>query len=308
MKFAVLAIASSACLQINTVTAFVCPDFSQRNIIHRSQRQRQALRSSQNDDFPSDTPSPETSSYDSRSDLDQIKSKLVAECNQSSPSTFTISTLVNELEYYSEQVGIGQGSANSGLLSGEWELLHSPEDITRASPFFWAFRKALPDQSKQIYDITDAIPAPLKEVGPAFQTIDLDASNVSSSYGSANDMGSLVSRVKVATLAGQATSIMTTRCTIVGTEGVDTIRLRVDTTKPEESTILQKLGPLGKFIDENVAQPFPSGEALEQVQVGSSEVTMKTTFCDESLRTTFYNEGTDAFVWKRKSFSAGFEI
>ena len=130
------------------------------------------------------------------------------------------------------------------------ELLYSPEDITRSSPFFWAFRKAFPDQSDQIFGITDAIPPPIKEVGPAFQTISLEASQT----------GKFVSRVKVATLNGMATSIMTTRGTIAGIDGVDGIKIQVDTTKPEESTALKTLmGPFGALINESVP-PFPSGQ------------------------------------------------
>ena len=55
------------------------------------------------------------------------------------------------------------------------ELIYSPEDDTRASPFFWAFRKAYPTNADQIFSITDSIPAPIKEVGPAFQQIDFSA-------------------------------------------------------------------------------------------------------------------------------------
>ena len=34
--------------------------------------------------------------------------------------------------------------ADSPLLNGEWRLVYSPEaSVTRASPFFWSFRKAL---------------------------------------------------------------------------------------------------------------------------------------------------------------------
>jgi hypothetical protein len=92
--------------------------------------------------------------------------------------------------------------------------LYSPEDVTRSSPFFWAFEQAFPDQADQIFGITDSIPAPIKEVGPAYQTIELDTTGASST-------GKLVSRVKVATLNGLATSIMTTRAAIVGSVGVD---------------------------------------------------------------------------------------
>ena len=177
-------------------------------------------------------------------------------------------------------------------MDGEWELLYSPEDITRSSPFFWAFRKAFPEQSDQIFGITDAIPAPIKEVGPAFQTIAIDDSQ-------------FVSRVKVATLNGVATSIMTTRGSITGMDGVDGLKIRVDTTKPEESTIVQTLlGPLASIVDENLLRPFPSGDALERVQPGSSQVIMRTTFCDEGLRISRNDDNLqEPFVWRRKGFA-----
>ena len=38
------------------------------------------------------------------------------------------------------------------------ELIYAPDDVTRSSPFFWAFRRAFPDSSDQIFGITDAIP------------------------------------------------------------------------------------------------------------------------------------------------------
>lgn len=149
---------------------------------------------------PSDVGSSPSFSLDS---LDSLKADLVRTCNRSSkPLLDEVRAIVRELEDKAEMVGVGQASAVSGLLAGEWELLYSPEDITRSSPFFWAFRKAFPDQSDEIFAITDAIPAPIKEVGPAFQTIELDQGTQS---------GKFVSRVKVATLNGLATSTMTTR-------------------------------------------------------------------------------------------------
>lgn len=175
------------------------------------------------------------------------------------------------------------------------ELLYAPEDETRASPFFWAFRKAFPTNADQIFAITDSIPAPVKEIGPAYQQIEFSASS---------QTGNFISRVKVATLGGLATSEMTTRGRIVGIEGIDGVRLKVETTKPEDSTIVKTLfGPLGSTINEN-APRFPSGEALERVQPGSSEVVMRTTFCDEGLRISRNEERPDKlFVWKRKSFA-----
>jgi len=195
------------------------------------------------------------------------------------------------------QVGMGQASSLSGYLSGEWKLLYCKEDVTRSSPFFWAFRKAFPDVSDEIFSITDAIPAPIKKTGPAFQTISLDKSS---------NTGTLVSRVDVSTFA--ASSTMTTRCTIDGIEGLNGLRVSVDTTKPEDWTILKPLGKLGDSIIQN-AKPFPSGEALEKVQVGSSRVLLLTNFCDQNLRIT-RNADRDGeiYVWERKGFFGEMEF
>jgi len=256
---------------------------------------------------PSDT-SGDTFTAPSGSAVEQLescKADLVRLCDQSEKTSLDkIQDLVAELEMLGEQVGIGQASSNSGLLSGEWELLYSPEDVTRSSPFFWAFRKAFPGESDQIFGITDSIPAPVKEVGPAFQHIDFEVSNDGRSAS-----GKFVSRVKVATLGGMATSIMTTRATINGIEGLDGIRLRIESTKPEESTVLKKLGPLGAFLNEN-APPFPSGDALERAAPGSSEVVMITTYCDEGIRISRNEDRySEPFVWRRKGFSGdAFEI
>jgi len=228
--------------------------------------------------------------------LDDIKADLVRACTRSSkPSLSEVRSMVGELEDKAEQLGVGQASSSSGLLNGEWELLYSPEDVTRSSPFFWAFRKAFPDQSDQIFGITDAIPAPIKEVGPAYQTIKLEESGT----------GQFVSSVKVATLNGMATSQMTTRGTIVSMDGVDGIKIRVDTTKPEESTVLKTLlGPLGAVVNESFPA-FPSGNVLERIQSGSSQVVMRTTFCDEGLRISRNDETfDDVYVWRRRAFES----
>ncbi|KAL3934129.1 MAG: hypothetical protein SGARI_003523, partial [Bacillariaceae sp.] len=76
---------------------------------------------------------------------------------------------------------------------------------------------------------------------------------------------------------------MTTRADIEPF-GIDGLKIRIDTTKPEDSTVVKLIpGPLGSFINEN-SPPFPSGEALEKLQPGSSTVIMRTTFADEGLR------------------------
>jgi hypothetical protein len=225
--------------------------------------------------------------------IEDCKKTLIEQCKShelDSGYSSSINTSICNLEALGEDLGFGQASSVSGLLSGKWDLIYASDDITRSSPFFWAFRRAFPDSSDQIFGITDAIPAPVKLVGPATQDIELDASS----------RGTLVSRVKVATLGGVATSIMTTRASVIGAEGVDGLRLKVETTKPEDSTILKKLGPLGEFVNAN-AKPFPSGEALERVAPGSSEVSMITTYLDEGLRITRNKDRTDedVFVWVR---------
>lgn len=175
--------------------------------------------------------------------------------------------------------------------------MYSPDDLTRSSPFFWAFAQAFPENADQIFGITDAIPAPIKEVGPATQTIEL-SSNISPIT------GKLVSRVKVATLNGMAASIMTTRADITGAIGVDGLKVRVDTTKPEESTVLQKLPPPLNTLVMDALPAFPSGQALEQVMPGSSTVIMRTTFCDDGLRISRNDAKYDeVFVWRRKKFA-----
>lgn len=242
--------------------------------------------------------------------IEEYKSALIRMCNDRGVSgggvsgrSSTIESSIRELELLGEDLGYGQASLSSGLLNGVWELVYAPDDVTRSSPFFWAFRRAFPDLSDQIFDITDAIPSPIKEVGPATQTIDIDSSS-----GSVAD-GTLVSRVKVATLGGIATSIMTTRCDVMGVDGLDGLRMRVKSTKPEESTILSKLGPLGELVNSS-SPPFPSGDALDKVAPGSSEVIMRTTYCDEGLRITRNAErpDEDVFIWKRVKFSSGSTI
>jgi hypothetical protein len=99
-----------------------------------------------------------------------------------------------------------------------------------------------------------------------------------------------------------ATSMMTTRASIIGVDGVDGIQLRIESTKAEESTALKMLGPLGSILNENLP-PFPSGQALERVQPGASQVVLRTTFCDEGLRISRNDDKfVDVYVWRRREF------
>ena len=219
-----------------------------------------------------------------------------------------MSVVENSILYDAENDGTN--SDMYSWMNGEWELLYTPVDITRSSPFFWAFRQAFPDVSDQIYSITDGIPSPIKEVGPAYQQI--DCRYVQNDYSTVS--GSFVSRVKVATLGGVATSMMTTRASVIGIHSnyLDNnrrgceLRIKIETTKPEQSTILQKVfgEQYGTMINDMLPS-YPSGESLEQVAPGSSEVIVSTTFCDPTLRITKNkNRPIDEFfIWKRKSFN-----
>jgi len=274
------------------------PSSSKRRSLARLQSAQPSDSADSYDEFFGSPDEVETTGYDSRDFVDKAKMALT-EAVSAGLAEEDVRRLVGDLETSGSQAGVGGESTYSGLLAGEWELIYTSEDdITRSSPFFWAFRQAFPQESDQIFSITDSIPAPIKEVGPAYQTITIED----------DSSGTFVSRVKVATLGGVATSIMTTRATVIAGDGRDGIKIRVDTTKPEESTILQKLGPLGDFIGSN-SPPFPSGDSLEKVVKGSSEVVIRTTFCDENLRVSRndarYN---DIYVFKRKSFQGVFDV
>jgi len=252
---------------------------------------------------PTSFPLKSTASPSMEVQLETLKTDLFQMCSRGTkPQMYEVNDLIHQIEETGELVGIGQATTSSGLLAGEWELVYSPEDATRSSPFFWAFRRAFPDSSDQIFGITDSIPAPIKEVGPAFQEIELDTNTGTDRFNTIT--GRFVSRVEVATLGGMATSIMTTRASIEGTDGIDGFRIKVETTKPEESTVVKKL--FGQFADaiNEKAPPFPSGEALEKVNPGASEVIMRTSFCDETLRISRNDEAFDEpYVWRRRAFA-----
>ena len=61
---------------------------------------------------------------------------------------------------------------------------------------------------------------------------------------------------------------------------------------------------MGAVVNENLPA-FPSGQALEQIKPGSSEVIMRTTFCDEGLRISRNDDKyDDPYVWRRRGFSS----
>jgi len=115
---------------------------------------------------------------------------------------------------------------------------------------------------------------------------------------------SFKSEVKVATLGGKATSIMTTECDILGMESLDLMRLKIKSTTPKQSTILKTLGPFGDIVEQFELNKFPSGDALERVKAGSSEVLVQSTFCDDTLRIARNPDDKDKnfYVWVRDTF------
>ena len=111
---------------------------------------------------------------------------------------------------------------------GEWELLYSDDDVTRASPFFWAFRKALSGiedplrivgpklLSESIFKITDSIP--LKSIGTASQIFEEDDTK---------ERGSLRSRIQVKVNPGNFQSVMATTSKWRRTDEPDLIEIEV---------------------------------------------------------------------------------
>jgi len=174
------------------------------------------------------------------------------------------------------------------LLQGDWRLVFASEDVTRSSPFFWAWRKLLEGVedpvpftrkafatdllSESIFAVTDGIP--VKTIGEATQTI--------TEY-------HLVNRVSLAVF-GVGQTMMTTTCQRLpaSEEAADftghQLSLLVETTQPANSTL-----PLAdSFV-------FPSEILLGE----SALVTMSITFLDESLRVVRNAADDQVFVYVR---------
>lgn len=167
--------------------------------------------------------------------------------------------------------------SKSPLLLGQWDLIFADDDITRTSPFFWAFKKATKDLkdprdlsaqfSESVFSFTDAIP--IKSIGECYQTITTD---------------SLQSRVQVqVVLAGS--SLMTTTSSWRSTEDPNLLELSVEKTQVLDSTVAKLL----PFLDADMA--FPSGAALELARPGASTVYLRVTYLDEDLRVSRNEDG-----------------
>ena len=129
----------------------------------------------------SDMPSDSSGDYLNPGSGNDIKSELLQLTSKSDrgslkDDSYRVKLLIESLESLKKPLAID----TSNLLMGTWELIWSDDDVTRSSPFFWAFRKAtkgLKDPvgllgpellSESIFKITDSIP--FKSVGKSQQT------------------------------------------------------------------------------------------------------------------------------------------
>jgi len=179
-----------------------------------------------------------------------------------------------------EMASLGQDT--TGCLDGEWQLAWAGDDVTRSSPFFWAFRQAFPAQSDRIFAITDGLPPQFKRIARATQTI---------TNAAGPGEGTLTSRVVVVALPDSPVPLqnhMITTSTVTG-RGRTHLELRVQDTKVRDTT-LPLLGD---------TPAFPSGNALEQVKQGASQVRMDTTYCDGTVRISKNPADGRYFVWRR---------
>jgi len=183
-------------------------------------------------------------------------------------------------------------------LQGKWDLLWTNDDVTRASPFFWAFRKAtrgLKDPvgivgpeliSESIFQITDSIP--FKSIGTCSQTFTSD--------------GRLVSEVDVEIGLQGLLSIGSSKMTTTSRysfEGDDpsVLELQVEKTQVLDST-LEKIVPFQlPLLGDSGA--FPSGQALELVKPGSSTVYMRLSYVDDNYRLCSNDEDDKIFIFER---------
>eukprot|EP00929_Paragymnodinium_shiwhaense_P015265 TRINITY_DN123328_c0_g1_i1.p1 TRINITY_DN123328_c0_g1~~TRINITY_DN123328_c0_g1_i1.p1 ORF type:complete len:303 (-),score=40.50 TRINITY_DN123328_c0_g1_i1:240-1148(-) len=169
------------------------------------------------------------------------------------------------------------------LLEGRWRLVFASEDVSRSSPFFWAWRQFLgevPDPSpitrlafgteklvESVFAITDGIP--IKGIGEATQEF---------------SMGTLVNQVNLQ-IFGVGECMMTTTSTYVPQAGrSDTLSLTIETTQTVGATIAAADGIV-----------FPSKELLGD----SAQVDMRISYLDENLRVSRNDAAGQVFVYTR---------
>ena len=182
---------------------------------------------------------------------------------------------------YIDRLSRLQGGPMKEFFVGGWRLLYTDDDPTRASPFFWSFKKAFNKYADQVFGITDRIPVALKKIGQVNQFV--------------SPTGSLVSQVLINSPIGS--SLMTTTSRWLWEDGQD-VEVRVEKTEVLESTVQKLLGLPSPT-------PFPSGAALELASPGSSTVDMQMLFLDEELRVSRNPVDDKIFVFERLSSEVG---
>ena len=132
-------------------------------------------------------------------------------------------------------------------LIGTWELLYAEDDITRASPFFWAFQKstksikapvklgASDEISDSIFLLTDSLP--FRSIGECIQTIKEEPTSDDEEKTASSSL-SLVSKVRINVEVNGlnlATSLMTTTSRLLmpssSSSSSNIVEIQVSTTE-----------------------------------------------------------------------------
>ena len=229
----------------------------------------------------------------------QLKLDIIAACDRSNRGKdiaerenigYLVSSLIKETNKKNDLI-------KTNLLIGHWELLYIDDDITRASPFFWSFRKAFRDiedpfkivgpklLSESIFKLTDDIP--FKAIGKCQQDITSD--------------GKLINKVevKVSNLPFDSRSLMQTTSSWLTTQDESIIELKVDKTQVLDSTIEGVVKNTFLSFLNPAEFPFPSGDALELIRSGSSTVFMKILYLDEELRVCKNIQDDKTLIFRR---------
>ena len=281
------------------------PSSSSRGLCSRSRASR-GLQCYGSDEAPGDSDYGSTAVDDApgigscglEEKICQLKLDLIAACERSNRGKdiaarenigYLISSLIKETKQKNDLI--------KTLLIGHWDLLYIDDDVTRASPFFWSFRKAFRDiedpfkivgpklLSESIFKLTDDIP--FKAIGKCQQDITSD--------------GKLINKVevKVSNLPFDSRSLMQTTSSWLTTQDESIIELKVDKTQVLDSTIEGVVKNTFLSFLNPAEFPFPSGDALELIRSGSSTVFMKVLFIDEELRVCKNIQDDKTLIFRR---------
>jgi hypothetical protein len=187
-----------------------------------------------------------------------------------------------------------QEPARSPLLNGEWRLVYTPEaSVTRASPFFWSFRKVLRgveqpfpllprDLSEALFAITDGIPQCTP--GAAAQSIS----------GIPTPAAKLVSSVSISLRAFDAVlppidgDVETTANLLPS--GPSSLSVAIEQTAVRRSS-LARLLPDAARAAFDAAATAQTGRALDALRSGAAAASMEVTYLDDTVRVSRVDGG-----------------